>query len=57
MLWLTTTMNRGLMDGRIRYETVKYEVVRVEIELNSHDGKRFVKGCTFRFAGEKGELN
>ena len=55
--WAYKVVSLEQEDALRMYETAKYEVVRVEIELNSHDGKRFVKGCTFRFAGEKGELN
>ena len=55
--WAYEVVSLEQEDALRMYETAKYEVVRVEIKLNSHDGKRFVKGCTFRFAGEKGELN
>jgi hypothetical protein len=55
--WAYKVVSLEQEDALRMYETAKYEVVRVEIELNSYDGKRFVKGCSFRFAGEKGELN
>ncbi|RYN92396.1 hypothetical protein AA0119_g9972 [Alternaria tenuissima] len=55
--WAYEVVSLEQEDALRMYETAKYEVVRVEIELNTYDGKRFVKGCTFRFAGEKGELD
>jgi hypothetical protein len=55
--WAYEVVSLEQEDALRMYETAKYEVVRVEIELNSHDGKRLVQGCTFRFAGEKGELD
>ncbi|KAH6883108.1 hypothetical protein BKA58DRAFT_374473 [Alternaria rosae] len=39
------------------YETAKYEVVRVEIMCRMDFRARFVKGLTFRFAGEERELD
>jgi len=39
------------------YETAKYEVVRVEIMCRMDFRARFVKGLTFQFAGEEGELD
>ncbi|KAI4639776.1 hypothetical protein J4E93_009130 [Alternaria ventricosa] len=39
------------------YETAKYEVVRVEIMCRMDFRARFVRGLTFRFAGEEGELD
>jgi len=39
------------------YETAKYEVVRVEIMCRMNFRARFVRGLTFRFAGEEGELD
>jgi hypothetical protein len=66
---LMISRDRGSTDGRTRsfrkeqedalcmYETAKYEVVRVDIGLNSHGGGRVMKGCTFLFAGEEHELD
>jgi hypothetical protein len=36
------------------YETAKYEIVRVRIELEE---QRFVRGCTFRFSGQEEDLD
>jgi hypothetical protein len=54
--WAYEVVSQEQEDTLRTYETAKYEVVRVEIELNGHSGRRFVKGCTFRFVGPKGEL-
>jgi hypothetical protein len=55
--WAYEVVSLEQEDALRMYETAKYEVVRVEIELAGHTGGRFVKGCTFRFVGEKGELD
>ena len=44
-------------DALRMYETAKYEVVRVEIMCRMDFRARFVRGLTFRFAGEEGELD
>jgi hypothetical protein len=55
--WAYEVVSLEQEDALRMYETAKYEVVRVEIELARHTGGRFVKGCTFRFVGKKGELD
>ncbi|CAN9182607.1 unnamed protein product [Alternaria alternata] len=55
--WAYEVVSLEQEDAMRMYETAKYEVVRVKIELAGHTGGRFVKGCTFRFVGKKGELD
>ncbi|KAI4934652.1 hypothetical protein J4E85_002510 [Alternaria conjuncta] len=50
-------MSQEQEDALRVYETAKYEVVRVEIMCRMDFRARFVRGLTFRFAGEEGELD
>jgi hypothetical protein len=55
--WAYEVVSQEQEHALCMYETARYEVVRVEIKLDGHSGGRFVKGCAFRFAGERGELD
>ncbi|CAN9182212.1 unnamed protein product [Alternaria alternata] len=55
--WAYEVVSQEQEHALCMYETVRYEVVRVEIKLDGHSGGRFVKGCAFQFAGERGELD
>ncbi|KAH3944824.1 hypothetical protein HBI56_149980 [Parastagonospora nodorum] len=44
-------------DALRMYETAKYEIVRVAIEVTGGSGTKRVQGCTFRFAGDETELD
>ncbi|KAL1798295.1 hypothetical protein ACET3X_002332 [Alternaria dauci] len=55
--WAYEIVSQEQEDALRMYETANYEVVRVKIELSDHGRERFVQGYTFRFAGEKGELD
>jgi hypothetical protein len=52
--WAYEVMSKEFDDALCVYETAKYEVVRVDIVV---EGRGVVKGCTFRFAGEEGDLD
>jgi hypothetical protein len=51
--WAYEVVSKDDEDALCVYETAKYEVVRVDIVV---EGRGVVKGCTFRFAGEEGDL-
>jgi hypothetical protein len=51
--WAFEVATKEEEDALCMYETAKYEVVRVGIEIAG----RVVTGCTFRFAGQEEELD